>query len=212
MKHLDRPVYSLSLDEAVAELEQLADNPPESSRDQAHWNARSEELRAWILMKQAPKDGAQVEVKQEMKIEPKPDSERLSGMIKLLERHQKEGNHRRVTCVRSAIRSLCAKAGLPLPEGLEDQRRLENRSGAVPKAPQGAGPVEPQRHPGPGAPFQGFRVRLLRLQQAVLDLHSSMVELDEEGRAENLKEVANLDAMVHLLATHMATGRVEVGG
>lgn len=50
----ERPVHDLTPDEALQELEQLADNPPTYAVDRPAWKERCDQLQTWVLMHQTP--------------------------------------------------------------------------------------------------------------------------------------------------------------
>lgn len=159
---------------------------------------------------------------QEMNPMPKKTApEKLQTLLDRLERNLAANNRTAASTTRSEIRAFCDKEGLPCPP-------MAPSTGGRPKAqPEPVpAPVEPlsEQRPLEASPHvapeamaiiqAGAELALSRRARQMLEqgteLLQEVVKASSHSRAHALRDLGNLDALMHLTAQFAATGCMEV--
>jgi hypothetical protein len=159
---------------------------------------------------------------QEMNPMPKKTApERLKTLLDRLERNLAARNRSAASTTRSEIRAFCDKEGLPCPPmapstGGRSKAQPEPAPASVETLPENQA-VEASPHVAPevmaiiqaGAELALSR-RARQLLEQGTELLQEVVKASSHSRAHALRDLGNLDALMHMTAQFAATGCMEV--
>jgi hypothetical protein len=220
-----RPVHELTAQEAVLELEQLCDHPPEHSKDKPAWAARKSDLEIRIITLQgtapaAPSPAPAPKSRRRHSASPDPIASKLQLLQELVSLDD-DDSRRRADRLRFDIRKTCEWLERPVPPEAALKQPHRKASPAVSQsaaiAQEALLPFSPAGARFEMAPLQVFAPQLPSAQikditRNVAGLLPALLELPPEAREELVKPLANLDALVHLAARYAAEGVIEVAG
>jgi hypothetical protein len=201
------PVHELSLDQAVLELDQVADQLMDAdlpALDRRRLMDREHALEAWILMKQGHQTAS-----------PTPPPEESPVTLK----GQTRTPESIAQGVATRARNKAAQASQLAPRAVPRAQKESAKPRSLPVEAEGQAPVSADEARRLARPFTRnphdlilipATEALATLQGAVLSVLQEAIRWAPEQRAEHLTAAANLDALAHQLANYLATGRIEV--